>query len=72
MLTARDGVSDTVLGLECGADDYDEKKSRFPVPDQNHLHLKKQVFGDSSARGGLIVTPFTLLLLDDFIQIFNK
>jgi len=29
MLTARDGVSDTVLGLECGADDYMVKPFNF-------------------------------------------
>lgn len=29
MLTARDGVSDTVLGLECGADDYVVKPFNF-------------------------------------------
>ncbi len=29
MLTARDGVSDTVLGLECGADDYMIKPFNF-------------------------------------------
>ena len=29
MLTARDGVSDTVLGLECGADDYIVKPFNF-------------------------------------------
>jgi len=29
MLTARDGVSDTVLGLECGADDYMVKPLNF-------------------------------------------
>ena len=29
MLTARDGVADTVLGLECGADDYMVKPIKF-------------------------------------------